>query len=120
MPSVPESTDDQKPTFRFSRAAKRGRYSLGSWSSRDLDSLVDCFQKMEAMTWLEIRATGGQLGERTGLGYQVLKNPKGMGFSPEVKPFEVRVCEKKRLIGHRDKEVCYILRFDALHDSTGR
>lgn len=119
-PKVPETTDNLSPLFKFSLTERRGRYSLGQWTSRDLDALVDCLQTMEAMTWLEIRATGGPLGERTGLAYTPLKNPRGLGFSPEVKPFEVRVCQGKRLIAHRDKQTCYVLRFDRGHDTTGR
>lgn len=119
-PKVPVSTDGKNPTFRFGRVPKRGAYTLSSWKGRELDDLLDCLRQMENMTWAEIRATSGPLGQRTGLGYTLLKNPRGLGFGPDVKPFEVRVCLTKRIVAHRDNEVCYILRFDRVHAAAGK
>ncbi len=119
-PPVQESTDKLPPTFRFTHADDKGQYALRHWVAGDLDDLISCFKRMEQMSWEEIRATGGPLGQRTGLAYQRIKNPKSLGLSPEVKPFEVRPCERKRLIAFRDGQVCYIMRFDRNHTTTNK
>lgn len=119
---VEGSTDHLTPAFAFTHAADSGECTI--YECGDLPSVLECFKRMEARTWQQIKATTGKK-EKTGLGFTVLAENqlpnKGRALGEDVRDrvFEVRVDHRSRIMGFRDGRVCNVVWYDPDHRITG-
>lgn len=115
-----QSTDYLSPSFRFTHA-DQNKYCLNEWTPQELDSLVSTWQKMERMTWAQIRTSGGHHGSGGGIGWTPIDRsslPALPDSVPEdVEIHEVRVTQRMRLFGYRGgtDAIFYVVWFDREH-----
>ncbi len=111
------STDDEHPGFRFT-CVDKNRWRLSEWTSSEIDDLLAGLKKIESYTWGQIKSQGTKKrGASVGTGYKLVNNhPKLPENVPEdVKLSEMRIDDKKRIFGFRDRSVYYIIWFDRDH-----
>lgn len=122
-PQEPESTDHLNPTFSF-RHVDPDNYLLRHWEKDEIGQLIERLKMMERMTWLQIKASGGQGRSSGGLGFKPL-NLKTLRcrvpdfIAEEHTLTEFRVSQKMRVMGYRDGATFCIVWFDRSHDVTG-
>lgn len=105
-----KSYDKMKPYIVFSYVDKT-KWQLSEWSGKELDDLINCFQKLESMEWVDII-------KHKGLQYKALNNPPDINnnnISPDVTICELRVCHVKRIHGFRHKNAFCVVWFDRDH-----
>lgn len=107
---VEDKTDyfSKPPVFSFLNVDSN-RWKLSEWKGKELSDLINCFQKMEQLTWHEIM-------KHDGLKVKPLKDvPKPSYISEDVTMFEIRVCQLKRIHGFIDKNIFNLVWFDRGH-----
>jgi len=106
-----KSDDDHICVLRF--AYCHSKYPLEKLSGKDLKSLINFFQKIEVMTWKEIKIDEG-------FNYETPKyfNVNMPDFFPkDATPVSFRVTQKFRIIGWRESYYLNIMWFDKNHQS---
>ena len=95
---------------------------LSAWDSAKLKSFSAFCRKLTQMRWAEIYATGGTVGNKTGLGYTIHKNhdvlpdnPELKDLSPDLTWFELRIDAESRVHGFRVKDAFFLVFLDQSH-----
>lgn len=104
------STDNEKLVFSF-KYVDPNKWLLSDWQGKELIELIECFKKMENMTWKEIK-------DHKGLKYSAIHNPPKINhfeISEDITICEVRVCQVKRIHGFRLGKVFHVVWFDKDH-----
>jgi hypothetical protein len=55
----PSSTDDERPSFRFTYTDKN-RWLLSDWTSSEINDLIEGLKKIEKYTWTQIKSHGSK------------------------------------------------------------
>jgi len=106
---APRSSEDKHPVFVF-RDVDHGRWPIHEWQGRELTDLVDCFIKVERMTWSQVKTSDG-------LGYKIVENPPRCAkLPPDNTLHEMKVDQRKRIMGYRAEEEFCLIWFDREHD----
>jgi len=78
---------------------------FSEWTSLELKAFSELTQKLKRLTWQQIYRSGGQLGDKTGLGYTphktrayLPKHPELNLLNPDITFFELRVTQKARVL----------------------
>ena len=111
------NTDDEYPSFRFGMADTRN-YCLKDCNTEDLDLVLKTLAEIEKFTWQQLYTTGGRGKNSGGLGFKKVsgKLPNlPAQLSEDVKVYEFRVDQTRRLFGFRNAAILYLLWFDPDH-----
>ncbi|WP_397580534.1 hypothetical protein [Sphingorhabdus sp.] len=92
------------------------------WEAAKLKAFSGFCRKLTQMRWNDIYATGGGLGNKTGLGYTVHKNhdvlptnPDLSSLSPDLTWFELRIDGDSRVHGFRARDAFFLVFLDQGH-----
>lgn len=94
---------------------------LSEWNAEELKAFSEFCQKLGRMKWNDVYKTGGQLGNKTGLGYTVHKttqlpaSPDLSHLSADITYFELRVDQAARVHGFRVREAFFLVWLDRQH-----
>ncbi len=84
---------------------------ISNWQGKELTLLIDCFKKIESLTWDEIFKDKGLNWERN----SHIAIPLPEDFPNDAKLYSMRVNQKKRIYGYRSEEYFCIVWFDKNH-----
>lgn len=93
---------------------------FSDWTKADLTGFTDLLRKMGHMTWVQIQATGGRSGTKTGLGCtrlprNILPASSTSNLSEDLLFMELRVNSKARIHGFRMNDAFFLLCLDKDH-----
>ena len=99
---------------------------LSEWTAEELRGFSEFCSKVSRRTWMQIYASGGRSGSRTGLGYEpvprvALPDTAFLAnvLSEDITWFELRVTEKARVFGFRAEHAFFLVFLDRGHQITG-
>lgn len=107
-----KSYDDDKGRIGFSKVCDR-RCKLEEWQGKELSILLDCFQKIEKLTWKEIIQDNG-LHYEPHVKHTAYRTPDT--FPEDTSLASLRVDSKKRIYGFRAQDTFYVIWFDKNHE----
>ena len=93
---------------------------FSDWDKNDMTSFWNFNRKIHGYTWAQILSTSGKT-DKNGFAYTLLPSSKYPNqdfikdLDPETSFFELRVTQKGRIHGFRDKSVLYICWLDRNH-----
>lgn len=96
----------------FKNVNHHSKCKIEKWQGKELTSLIECFKKIESLTWNEIF-------ENEGLNWERNKNiaiPLPENFPNDAKLCSMRVSKKMRIYGYRSEEYFCIIWFDKNHE----
>ena len=99
---------------------------FSSWTPANLKAFSRFINKIRAMTWDDIRNSGGGIGSKAGLGYTVVPrrhypaNAALDAVSEDITFFELRIDEKVRVHGFRCMDGFYLVYLDRSHQLLSR
>ena len=91
------------------------------WEKDELASFGEFLRKLSQMTWVQIQASGGKGGAKTGLGCTIHKDINCLpdhvikGLSEDLNYMEMRVTQKARVHGFRMRDAFFLLCLDREH-----
>lgn len=95
----------------FENVAHNKTCSIEHWNGKEFKLLIDCFQKIESLSWSQIKSDSGLNFERNAnIAIQLPKN-----FPLDCKLYSMRVSKKMRIYGYRAREFFCIIWFDKHH-----
>lgn len=96
----------------FKNVNHHNKCKISKWQGNELTSLIDCFKKIESLTWDEIFKDDGLNWERNAnIAIQLPTN-----FPTDAKLYSMRVSKKMRIYGYRSEEYFCIIWFDRNHE----
>lgn len=117
----PKSTDHEIANVSF-RYWESSHECISNWQASESKELFEALERMCAQNWTTIKASGGRLGAKTGLGCtlieHVAKRKKGkwpQNLDADADIYEMRVCKKKRIFGTRDGATFFLIWLDKNH-----
>lgn len=96
---------------------------FSDWSKQEMNNFWGFYKALHEYTWQQVYATGRKT-DKNGFGYTPIPiknypNPEFKGkLSLDINIFELRVNQKSRVHGFRDKAVFYICWLDRNHQIT--
>ena len=95
------------PVFKFT-SVDPNKWVLWEWTSEELKLLIDCFKKMEQLSWYGIQ-------KHTGLRLKMLDIDPPAYLSKDIDIYEIRVSKEQRIHGYINKNEFNIVWFDRDH-----
>lgn len=95
------------PVFKFN-SVDLNKWVLWEWKSEELKLLIDCFKKMEKLSWYGIQ-------KHTGLRLKMLDIDPPTYLSKDINIYEIRVSKEQRIHGYINKNEFNIVWFDRDH-----
>ena len=117
-------TDDSKENAFLAFKYFQPEYQCFSeWQTDELRAFSQFIKKICAMTWVQIISSGGQVGQKQGLGCTVHKNTNKLPnqellntLSKDLTFMELRITDKARVHGFRLKSAFFLIWLDRNHD----
>ena len=117
-----ENGDDSKAIISFLHL-QNSYQCFSDWSKAEMNDFWNFYRKLHEYTWSQIYSTGRK-NNKNGVAYTII--PKKKYPNPEFKKtlseditlFELRISQKARAHGFRNKSVFYICWLDKNHDIT--
>ena len=103
--------DSMSGKVAFESVVHNKTCSISDWNGREFKLLIDCFQKIEKLSWKQIQSDPGLNFERN----KNIALPLPSNFPPDANLCSIRVNQKMRLYGYRVREFFYIVWFDKNH-----
>ena len=105
--SINKSTENNTCILKFSMCDDK--YPLYKLNSNELKEFINFAKKVENIEWKDVK-------NHSGLRYKVLNDIKvPSNISKDITIRSMRLSDKFRIIGFRDKEYFYIIWFDNNH-----
>ena len=102
-----ENTEDEKCILSFSQCDDK--YPLWDLNKRELKAFIAFAKRIESLSWREIKTSDG-------LNYESLPQlTKPQNLDKDITLYSMRITQKFRIIGHRQKQFFYIIWFDKNH-----
>ncbi len=103
-----DNTDDKKCVLKFGSCHEK--YPLWDLNKSELKNFIDYAKKVESLSWKEIKIYQG-------LKYENLPNinPRPDNIDNDITLSSMRLSNKFRIIGYREKEYFCIVWFDKNH-----
>lgn len=114
-----DNGDDLKVIISFIHL-QNSYQCFSEWSKTDMESFWNFYKKIHEITWQQVYASSGK-SQKTGLGYTKISIDKYPSpvfkeqLSEDITIFELRVNQKSRVHGFRNKAVFYICWLDRNH-----
>lgn len=112
-----DTTDHEQAHFSF-RYINHAKQSIRSWTVDELHAFFDMLRLASNMTWIQIKATGGGKGGKSGLGFTTFAEPpfpRPSFVGEDESISEMRVSRKARIFGVRRAQAFYVIEFDRSH-----
>lgn len=96
---------------------------FSDWSKQEMNDFWNFYKKMHQYTWQQVYLTSGET-QKNGIAYTVIPTSKypnkdfKENLSEDITIFELRVTQKGRVHGFRNKAVFYICWLDRNHEIT--
>lgn len=98
---------------------------FSDWSKAEMSEFWNFYKKIHEYTWTKVYSTGRK-SQKNGIAYTVISidtypNPDFKSkLSEDITLFELRISQKSRVHGFRDKCVFYLCWLDKNHNLTGK
>lgn len=117
-----ENGDDSKVIISFLHV-QNDFQCFSSWSKQEMNDFWNFYKKIHEYTWSQVYSTGRK-SQKNGFAYTIIPaskypNPEFKNqLSKDITLFELRISQKGRVHGFRDKSVMYICWLDRNHNIT--
>lgn len=117
-----ENGDDSKVIISFIHI-QNNYQCFSDWSKQEMNEFWGFYKKLHQYTWQQVYLTSGKT-QKNGIAYTVIPTSKypnkdfKENLSEDITIFELRVTQKGRVHGFRNKAVFYICWLDRNHEIT--